>query len=85
MWTEKRIPGLYCRTVRGFFFSFYSGKAPTRLFVVLTVTIKPFDYVVTSYISHDSGQKSDDNFHVDTSSRCQVLVRQHENYIINYG
>ena len=33
---------------------FYSGKAPTRLFVVLMAAVKPFDDVVAGYTSRDS-------------------------------
>ncbi len=33
----------------GILLFFYSGKAPTRLFVVLSVTVKPFDDVVAGY------------------------------------
>ena len=49
------------RTVRqygsGILLFFYSGKAPTRLFVVPVVTIKPFDDVVAGYTSRNSDQK----------------------------
>jgi hypothetical protein len=55
---KKRIPRLYCNTIGGFFFSFYSGKAPTRLFVVHVVTIKPFNDVVAGYTTHYSHKKS---------------------------
>ena len=33
----------------GILLFFYSGKAPTRLFVALSVTVKPFDDVVAGY------------------------------------
>ena len=39
MRTKNEIPEPCCTTVRGFFFSFYSGKAPARLSVALVVTI----------------------------------------------
>lgn len=51
---KERIPQPYCNTVEGFFFSFYSGKAPTRLFVVLIVTVKPFDDKVANHTAHNS-------------------------------
>ena len=82
MWTKKRIPEPYCSTVRGFFFPFYSGKAPTRLFVVLMVfTVQPFADEMANHASRNSNNKRNDNFHVNTSSRCQVSVGQHMNYI----
>ncbi len=37
----------------GILLFFYSGKAPTRLFVVLSVTVKPFDDVVAGYTSRN--------------------------------
>ena len=39
---KERIPQPCCSTVGGFFFSFYSGKAPTRLFVTLVVPVQLF-------------------------------------------
>ncbi len=41
----------------GILLFFYSGKAPTRLFVVLSVTVKPFDDVVAGYTSRNSDYK----------------------------
>ena len=50
---------------------FYSGKTPTRLFVVLLVTVKPFDDVVAGYTSRNSNYKRYNKLHVNTSSRCR--------------
>lgn len=61
---KERNPELCGNTVRGFFFSFYGGKAPTRLFVVLIVPVKPFDDVVANYSTHDSSEKREEQFHV---------------------
>jgi hypothetical protein len=36
---KERIPQPCCTTVGGFFFSFYSGKAPTRLLVTLVIPV----------------------------------------------
>ena len=41
----------------GILLFFYSGKAPTRLFVALSVTVKPFDDVVAGYTSRNSDYK----------------------------
>ncbi len=38
----------------GIFLFFLSGKAPTRLFVALVVTIKPFDDEVANHTARDS-------------------------------
>ena len=38
----------------GILLYFYSGKAPTRLFVVLAVAVKPLDDVVAGYTSRNS-------------------------------
>ena len=70
---------------RGILLYFYSGKALTRLFVVLAVIVKPFDDVVAGYTSRDSDQKSSNNFHVNTSPCCQVLGGQQLYHIINLG
>ena len=56
----------------GILLFFYSGKAPTRLFVALSVTVKPFDDVVAGYTSRNSDYKRYDKIHVNTSSRCRV-------------
>ena len=67
----------------GILLAFYSGKAPTRLIVVLFVlAIKPFADEMANHASHDSNNKRNDNFHVNTSSRCQASVGQHEYYIL---
>ena len=50
----------------GILLFFYSGKAPTRLFVVLSVTVKPFDDVVAGYTSRNSDYKRYDKLHVNT-------------------
>ena len=66
----------------GILLFFYSGKAPTRLFVVLMVfTVQPFADEMANHASRNSNNKRNDNFHVNTSSRCQVSVGQHGNYI----
>ena len=66
----------------GILLFFYSGKAPTRLVVALIVMIvKPFDDVVAGYTTHDSNEKREHNFHMNTSSRCRVLVGQQRDYI----
>ncbi|MCM1101406.1 MAG: hypothetical protein NC079_06965 [Clostridium sp.] len=54
MWTKERNPEPCGNTVRGFFFSFYGGKAPARLFVVLTVTVKPFADEMANHTCHNS-------------------------------
>ncbi len=41
----------------GILLFFYSGKALTRLFVALSVTVKPFDDVVAGYTSRNSDYK----------------------------
>ncbi len=56
----------------GILLFFYSGKAPTRLFVVLSVTVEPFDDVVAGYTSRNSNYKRYGKLHVNTSSRCRV-------------
>lgn len=33
---------MYCRYIPGTLLFFYSGKAPTRLFVALVMPVKPF-------------------------------------------
>lgn len=51
---KERIPRPYCDTVEGFFLTFYSGQAPTRLFVVLIVSVKPFNDEVANHTAYDS-------------------------------
>ena len=58
----------------GILLFFYSGKSPTRLFVVLSVTVKPFDDVVAGYTSRNSDDKRYDKLHVNTSSRCRCRL-----------
>ena len=83
MRTKNEIPQPYARTVGGFFFSFYSGKAPTRLLVVLIVfSVEPFADEVASHTSHDSDDKRSNDYHKNTSSCCQVSVGQHNDHII---
>ena len=41
----------------GILLFFYSGKAPTRLFVARSVTVKPYDDVVAGYTSRNSDYK----------------------------
>ena len=67
--TNPQIVWQYCL---GILLFFYSGKAPTRLFVVLSVTVKPFDDVVAGYTSRNSDYKRYDKLHANTSSRCRV-------------
>jgi len=54
MRTKNEIPEKYRKYLSGILLFFYSGKAPTRLFVALVVTVQPFDDVVASYTSHNS-------------------------------
>ena len=54
IWTKERTPQLYARTIEGFFLSFYSGKAPTRLFVALIVSVKPFDDEMANHTTQNS-------------------------------
>ena len=69
----------------GILLFFYSGKAPTRLFVVLViVSIKPFANKVCNNACRDRNQKSGNDFHVDTSSCCQVSVGQRRHYNIDF-
>ena len=58
---------------------FYRGKAPTRLFVVLIVPVKPFTDEMANHASCNSHQECDNYFHPNASSRCQVSVGQHQN------
>lgn len=46
-------------TLGGLFFSFYAGKAPSRLPVALIVPVQPFDDVMTDHTTHDSREKRD--------------------------
>ena len=73
---KERIPQPCCSTVGGFFFSFYGGKAPTRLFVTLVVPVQPFADQVADQTRRDSHQKREYSFHKITSSRCRVSVGQ---------
>ena len=66
----------------GILLFFYSGKAPARLFIVLMLTVKPFDDVVAGYTARNSNQKRYEYWHRTTSSRCRVSVGQRNNYII---
>lgn len=63
-------------------FSFYSGKAPTRLSVALIMPVQPFADEVANHTCCDSHQKSNDDFHLNTPSHCWVQVGQHRNYNI---
>lgn len=70
----------------GLFFScFYGGKAPTRLFVVLVVPVKPFANEVANHACHNSNKKGNSNFHPNTSSSCQGVVGQQSQGFSNLG
>jgi len=68
----------------GILLFFYSGKAPTRLFVVRVITVKPFDNEVANHTARDSNEKGHEHFHLNTSSRCRVSVGQRGKYITFY-
>ncbi len=69
----------------GLLLFFYSGKAPTRLFVVLVVPVKPFADEVANHTCCDSHKECSKYFHMNTSSRCRVSVGQHQNYITAFS
>ena len=52
----------------GILLFFYTGKAPSRLFVVLIVTVKPFADEVANHTCQNSNYKGNYDFHLDTSS-----------------
>jgi len=54
MWTKETNPQTVMAYSLGILLFFYSGKAPTRLFVVLMAAVKPFDDVVAGYTSRNS-------------------------------
>ena len=47
----------------------------------MVFTVQPFADEMANHASRNSNNKRNDNFHVNTSSRCQVSVGQHGNYI----
>ena len=51
---QRMNPPTVVQHSRGILLVFYSGQAPTRLFVVLVVPVKPFDNEVANHTAHDS-------------------------------
>ena len=55
LWTKETNPLTVFQHSLGILLFFYTGKAPSRLFVVLMViAVKPFDDVVTNHTSRNS-------------------------------
>ena len=71
---ERTNPQTVLQHSLGIFFIFYTGKASGSLFVAFLVKLKPFDKEVANQTAHDSNEKRDYNFHLDTSSLLRVLV-----------
>ena len=77
---QRMNPPIVLAYFRGIVLFFYSGKAPTRLFAVRVAAVKPFDDVVAGHTTQNSNNKRSDKIHPNTSSYCQVLVGQHNDY-----
>lgn len=56
---QRTKPPTVLHHSRGFLLFFYRGKAPTRLFVVLIVPVKPFADEVANHTRCDSHKESD--------------------------
>ena len=54
IWTKNEPPNRSGVRFGGSSFLFYGGKAPTRLFVVLIVPVKPFANEVANHACRDS-------------------------------